>query len=59
MTANLGIMDKSDIVFIDHSFYVVVINLLLTVRGLVFGRESPQELSRLNVSPPDDKPVLR
>jgi len=26
--------------------------------GLAFGREIPQELSRLNVSPPDAKPVL-
>ena len=30
----------------------------VTFRGLAFGRESPQELSRLNVSPPDAKPLL-
>jgi len=30
----------------------------LTVRGLAFGRESPPEPSRLNVSLPDAKPFV-
>jgi len=34
------------------AFYL---GLQLTIRGLALGRESPQELSRLNVSPPDAK----
>jgi hypothetical protein len=40
---------------IFQSNYCVAHALLLTVRGW---RESPQELSRLNVSPPDAKPLV-
>jgi hypothetical protein len=46
------------LLFISNFVSKLHFRLRIAVRGLAFGRESPQELSRLNVSPPDAKPVL-